>query len=86
MYKTHSCFCRGVGWGVEGSRLEAWMKGHKSEVAITFICTPTNQETEYYTLHVIYHMNCTQVMRAISNHDFNTKPYVKAPQYDKTFR
>ena len=34
-------------WGVEGSRLEAWMKSHKSEVAIsiTFICTPTNQET-----------------------------------------
>ena len=26
--------CRGVGWGVEGSRLEAWMKSHKSEVAI----------------------------------------------------
>ena len=23
------------GWGVEGSRLEAWMKSHKSEVAIT---------------------------------------------------
>ena len=28
-------FCRGAGWGVEGSRLEAWMKSHKSEVAIT---------------------------------------------------
>ena len=27
--------CRGVEWGVEGSRLEAWMKSHKSEVAIT---------------------------------------------------
>ena len=26
---------RGVGWGVEESRLEAWMKSHKSEVAIT---------------------------------------------------
>ena len=24
-----------VGWGVEGSRLEAWMKSHKSEVAVT---------------------------------------------------
>ena len=23
------------GWGVEGSRLEAWMKSHKSKVAIT---------------------------------------------------
>ena len=23
------------GWGVEGSRLEAWMESHKSEVAIT---------------------------------------------------
>ena len=34
-------------WGAEfrDSRLEAWMKSHKSEVAITFICTPTNQET-----------------------------------------
>ena len=30
-----SSFCRGAGWGVEGSRLEAWMKSHKSEVAIT---------------------------------------------------
>ena len=41
---------------------------------------------EYYILHVIYHMNCTQVMSAISNHDFNTKPYVKDPRYDKTLR
>ena len=41
---------------------------------------------EYYTLHVIYNMNGTQVMSAISNHDFNTKPYVKDPRYDKTFR
>ena len=41
---------------------------------------------EYYTLNVIYHMNGTQVMSAISNHDFNTKPYVKAPRYDRTFR
>ena len=41
---------------------------------------------EYYTLHVIYNMNGTQVMSAISNHDFNTKPYVKAPLYDKTSR
>ena len=34
-------------WGGElrGSRLEAWKKSHKSKVAITFICTPTNQET-----------------------------------------
>ena len=29
-------FCRGVGMGsLRGSRLEAWMKSHKSEVAIT---------------------------------------------------
>ena len=41
---------------------------------------------EYYTLHAIYHMNGTQVMSGISNHDFNTRPYVKAPRYDKTFR
>ena len=41
---------------------------------------------EYYTLHVIYHLNGTQVMSAIFNHDFSTKPYVKAPRYDKTFR
>ena len=41
---------------------------------------------EYYTLYVIYNMNGTQVMSAISNHDFNTKPYVKDPRYDKTFR
>ena len=27
--------CRGAEWGCEGSRLEAWMKNHKSEVAIT---------------------------------------------------
>ena len=38
-------------------------------------------------LHIaIYNMNGTQVMSAISNHDFNTKPYVKDPRYDKTFR
>ena len=37
-------------------------------------------------LHVIYHMNGTQVMSAISNHDFSTKLYVKAPWYDKTSR
>ena len=41
---------------------------------------------EYYTLHVIYNMNGTQVMSAISNHDFSTKPYVKDPRYDKMFR
>ena len=41
---------------------------------------------EYYILHVIYHMNGTQVMSAISDHDFNTKPYVKALRYDKTSR
>ena len=41
---------------------------------------------EYYILHVIYHMNGTQVMFAISNYDFSTKPYVKAPQYDKMSR
>ena len=34
---------------------------------------------EYYILYVIYHMNGTQVMSAISNHDFSTKPYVKDP-------
>ena len=28
------CYCRGAVWGTEGSRLEAWMKSHKSEVAI----------------------------------------------------
>ena len=39
-----------------------------------------------WILHVIYHMNGTQVMSAISNHDFNTKPYVMAPRYDKTSR
>ena len=41
---------------------------------------------ECYILHVIYNMNGTQVMSAISNHNFSTKPYVKAPRYDKTFR
>ena len=34
---------------------------------------------EYHILHVIYHMNGTRKMSAIWNHDFNTKPYVKAP-------
>ena len=39
-------FCRGAAWGVEGIRLEAWMKSHKSEVAITyFFYLHTNQET-----------------------------------------
>ena len=40
-----SFLCRGAVWGVEGSRLEAWIKSHKSEVAIISICTPTSQET-----------------------------------------
>ena len=35
-------------------------------------------------LHIACHLQ--QVMSAISNHDFNTKPYVKDPWYDKTFR
>ena len=35
-FVSNKClFCRGAVWGVEGSRLEAWMKSHKSEVAIT---------------------------------------------------
>ena len=41
---------------------------------------------EYYILHVIYNMNGAQVTSAISNHDFNTRPYVKDPRYNKTFR
>ena len=41
---------------------------------------------EYYILHVIHHMNGSQVMSAISNHHFSTKPYVKVPWYDKTSR
>ena len=39
-----------------------------------------------HTTYYIYHMNGTQVMSAISSHDFTTKPYVKAPRYDKTSR
>ena len=38
-----------------------------------------------HILHVIYHMNGTQVMSAISNHDFITKPYVKARGTIKRF-
>ena len=53
----------------------------KSRTSTALIAT-----IEYYILHVIYHMNVTQVMSASSNHDFNTKPYVKDPRYDKTFR
>ena len=41
---------------------------------------------EYYTLHVIYHMNGTHVMSAISDHVFNTKPYVKDPRYAREMR
>ena len=32
---TKKPLCRGAVWGIEGSKLEAWMKSHKSEVAIT---------------------------------------------------
>ena len=35
LFTAKHCKCREVGWEVEGSRLEAWMKSHKSEVAIT---------------------------------------------------
>ena len=52
----------------------------------THINTAHSATIEYYILHVIYHMNGTQVMSAISNHDFNTRPYVKDPRYYKTFR
>jgi len=48
--------------------------------------TPHIATIEYYTLHVIYNMNGAQVTSAISNHDFNTRPYVKDPRYNKTFR
>ena len=40
---------------------------------------------EYYILHFIDHMNGTQVMSIISNHDFNTKPCVKARGTIKRF-
>ena len=33
--KQETVFVGEWGWGVEGSRLEAWIKSHKSEVAIT---------------------------------------------------
>ena len=57
-----------------------------SKTNIYIINTTHIATIEYYTLHVIYHMNGTQVVSAILNHDFNTNPYVKAPRYDKTFR
>ena len=39
-------------------------------------------------LHIACHLphERLQAMSAISNHDFNTKPYVKATRYDKTSR
>ena len=37
--------------GNEGSRLEAGMKSHKSEVAITFICTPTRTQCLCWKRH-----------------------------------
>ena len=58
----------------------------QKQIYIYNINTAQIATIEYYTLHVIYHMNGTQVMSAVSNHDFSTKPYVKAPRYDKTSR
>ena len=56
---------RGAVWGVEGSRFEAWMKSHKSEVAcynITFICTPTRKQCrlspEMNTSHISKQTTC----------------------------
>ena len=40
-----------MGEGNEGSRLEVWMKSHKSEVAITFICTPTRKQCLCWKRH-----------------------------------
>ena len=73
--------------------------GHKNGGRSTIGCTrPQNNMFEKNktstqhtlqqsnTIHVIYHMNGTQVTSAISNHDFNTKPYVKDLRYDKTSR
>ena len=61
----------------------AWSKKKKKKKPISTAHIAT---IEYYILHVIYHTNGTQVMSATSNHDFNTKPYVKAPRFDKTSR
>ena len=33
------------------NQLEAWLKSHKSEVAITFICTATNQLEAWMKSH-----------------------------------
>ena len=58
----------------------------KTTCSKKYINTSHIATIEYYILHVIYNMNGTQVMSAITNHAFSTKPYVKAPRYDKTFR
>ena len=45
------------------------------QLAVQDLKTHTHQHIatiKYYILHVIYHMNSTQVMSAISNHGFNT--------------
>ena len=81
-----SLHCFLVGWCTNKSYVIAtsdlWLFIHASNLLpSTPHPTPLH---EYYILHIIYHMNGTQVMSAISNHDFNTRPYVKALWYDKT--
>ena len=64
----------------QNNMFEKRKKNKQKQKNINTVHTTT---VKYYILHVIYHMNGTQLMSAISNHDFNTKTYVKDPRYDK---
>ena len=61
-----------MGEGSEGSRLEVWMKSHKSEVAITFICTPTRKQCLCWkrhkkTKHLEHESNVKSRQQQLSN-------------------
>ena len=52
-FRVHFYMCRGVVWGVEGKQVgsmdeEPQVRGCYN---LTFICTPTNQETVYWKTH-----------------------------------
>ena len=65
-----------------------WHLGFKNGGCYTIGCTrpqnnvlKKNKKTSIQS--TLQQSNTTHCM---SNHDFNTRPYVKAPRYDKTFR
>ena len=59
-----------MGWGVEGSRLEAWIKSHKSEVAITTrkqcLCWKRHRQIKHLEHESKYSLNCNYIINTVT--------------------